>query len=49
MPHDTVLILAIMLGLAGAIGLRVWLNRRFRAKLIADFLADPERRERQGL
>lgn len=49
MPTDAILIFAIMAGLGVAMALRVRRNQRFRAKLIADFLADPERRQRQGM
>jgi len=46
---DNALILAIMVGLATAIVLRFRNRKALREKLIRDFLADPERRERQGI
>jgi hypothetical protein len=42
-------VIVFLLGLPAAVALRLWRNVRFRRKLIADFLADPARRERQGL
>jgi hypothetical protein len=48
MTFDNIMILLAMLGMGVVIALRIRRNRRFRDKLIRDFLDDPERKKRQG-